>query len=48
MTMDAKKNVNKKGVIFQQHVDSLKSDFNQNKISLSDYLDGLSLLVGAK
>ncbi|CAF3228537.1 unnamed protein product [Rotaria sp. Silwood2] len=48
MMMGAKKNINRKAVVLQQRVDSLQSDFNQNKINLSDYVEGLSLLIGAK
>ncbi|CAF0856064.1 unnamed protein product [Rotaria sordida] len=48
MMTGAKKNINRKDIIFQQRVDSLASDFNQNKINLGDYLQGLSVLIGAK
>jgi hypothetical protein len=48
MVMGAKKKTNKKAAVLQQRIDSLKSDFNQNKITLGDFLEGLSLLVGTK
>jgi hypothetical protein len=47
MIIGAKK-TNKKAAFLQQRIDSLKSDFNQNKITLGDFLEGLSLLVGTK
>jgi hypothetical protein len=38
----------KKDMAFRERIDSLKSDFNQDKINLDDFLEGLSLLVGTK
>ncbi len=33
--------INRTGVALQQHIDSIKSDFNQNEVNLGDYLEGL-------
>ncbi len=44
----SKKKINKKAVALQEQINSLKLDFNQNKINLDDFLEGLSLLVGTK
>jgi hypothetical protein len=48
MMMGAKKHTNKKAALLQQRILSLRSDFDQKKINLGDFLEGLSLLVGTK
>ena len=48
MIIGAKKKTNKKAAIFQQRIDALKSDLNQNKLVLGDFPEGLSLLLGTK
>ena len=45
MMIGSKKMINKKVIGLQERINSLKSDFNQNKINLADYLEGFSLLV---
>jgi hypothetical protein len=48
MMMGATKIRNKKTIAVQQRINSLGSQFKQNKITLGVLLEGLSLLVGAK
>ena len=44
--MGGKKKKKKKTLALQSRVQTLGSQFDQNKINLSEFLDGLSLLIG--
>jgi hypothetical protein len=47
MMAGGKKTRSKKTVLHQQRISSLQVRFNQKKITLDEFLEGLSLLIGA-
>ena len=46
--MGGKKKKNKSTLALQSRIQTLGSQFDQNKINLSEFLEGLSLLIGVQ